>query len=249
MKNKIMTHVIAGYPTEIQCIKLLFSMQAAGVFAIEVQIPFSDPNADGPTIMKANDIALGNAMTTRKSFELIHRSREKGLTTPIYIMSYANKLFNFGIKNFCQESKRCHVTGLIIPDLPFDSPEYQELLTTCLDFGIELVPVLSPGMAPSRLNKYDINHQALLYLTSTRGITGKELAINTELLKLVKKIRSISSAQLALGFGIRTPKDVEKALKIADIAVIGSGVIEVIQTGGIVGANNYIKQLTGSTTS
>ena len=239
-----MTHVVAGYPTVAECTQLLFGMQAAGVYAIEIQIPFSDPGADGPTIMKANDIALGNGMTINACFELINESRQKGLSTPIYIVSYANKLFHFGIKQFCEEAKQCHVTGLIIPDLPFDTPEYQELSDICIELRIELVPVLSPGMSLSRLQAYTIKRHKILYITSKRGITGKELVVTAELVELVKKIRAVSSAQLALGFGIRTPADVKTALNIADIAVIGSGVIDIIERSGTINATNYVASLT-----
>ena len=75
MKNSIMTHVVAGYPSFDECLELMLGMQEAGVDAIEMQIPFSDPSADGPVIMAANDISLKKGMTTDLSFELINKAR------------------------------------------------------------------------------------------------------------------------------------------------------------------------------
>lgn len=237
-----MTHVVAGYPTEIECSELLFGMQAAGACAIEIQIPFSDPSADGPTIMRANDVALENSMTVQKCFDMIHSSREKGLTTPIYVMSYSNKLLRFGLKKFCQEAKRCHVDGLIVPDLPFDTVEYQELSNYCIRLGVDLVPVLSPGVAIGRLAQYNLDQHGLVYLTSTRGITGKELSTSKELIQLIKTIRSRSSCRIALGFGIRTTQHIHQALELVDIAVVGSEVLRKVEQAGVSGAVAFIKQ-------
>ena len=238
-----MTHVVAGYPTEIACSELLFGMQAADVYAIEIQIPFSDPSADGPVIMRANDVALENNITVQKCFDMIHSSRQKGLTTPIYIMSYSNKLLRFGFKKFCQEAKRGHVQGLIIPDLPFDTAEYKELSDYCTQLGVDLIPVLSPGITAKRLAQYNLNRHKLVYLTSTRGITGKELSTSKELVQLVNAIRSRSSCHIALGFGIRTAQHVQQALQLVDIAVIGSEVLRKVEQTGVPGAVAFIKQL------
>jgi len=246
MKNKLMTHVVAGYPTESECIELLLGMQAAGVYAIEVQIPFSDPGADGPTIMKANDIALQNGMTTSKCFQMIKLARQKGLRVPVYIMSYANKLYRFGFEDFCQEAKSCQVNGFIVPDLPFDTPEYKELSNYAKKLDIVLIPVLSPGITTERLSHYTLDSSKLVYLTSMKGITGKELVVKKELVSLVEKIRSTSSCQIALGFGIRNAQHVHTALEVADIAVVGSEVIRRIEQKGLSGAATFIKELTNN---
>ncbi len=78
-------------------------MEKAGATAIEVQIPFSDPIADGETIMRANDVALEGGMTTAKSFELI---KEAGLSCDVYIMSYIQKALHFGFKEFCEDRRK-----------------------------------------------------------------------------------------------------------------------------------------------
>lgn len=244
-----MTHVVAGYPTELACKELLFGMQAAGVYAIEIQIPFSDPSADGPIIMHANDVALENNMTVQKCFNMIHTSREKGLTTPVYVMSYANKLLQFGLKKFCQEAKRCHAEGLIVPDLPFDTAEYKELSDYCSQLEIDLVPVLSPGVITERLIQYNLGSHKLVYLTSTRGITGKELSTSKELVQLVKTIRSQSSCLIALGFGIRTAQHVHQSLELVDIAVVGSEVLRKVEQDGVLGVAAFIKQLVNTEAS
>jgi tryptophan synthase alpha chain len=249
MKHKLMTHVIAGYPSEAECIELMLGMQNAGVFAIEVQIPFSDPSADGSTIMKANDIALLNGTTTVKCFEMIGTARTKGLNCPIFVMSYANKLFSYGFENFCGLAKKHEVEGLIIPDLPYDSPEYRRLHNICSELNLGLVLVISPGMSDERLASFRLKSCKLVYMTSMHGITGKEFSVREDLINFAITIRAKSDCHIALGFGIRNKDHVKAALDIADIAVIGSETIRIIEKKGTSEAIKFVGQLTGKDTS
>ncbi|MBU3914664.1 tryptophan synthase subunit alpha, partial [bacterium] len=63
LKNKdilLMTHLVLGYPSFDENLKVIEAMAQAGVELIELQIPFSEPTADGPVILKANSISLEN---------------------------------------------------------------------------------------------------------------------------------------------------------------------------------------------
>ncbi len=238
-----MTHVVAGYPNLEDCLALMLEMQDAGVHAIEVQIPFTDPIADGETIMKANDIALTNGVTIESCFGLILAARNAGLMVPIYIMSYVHKVAHVGFQEFCEQAKQCQADGLIIPDLPASMPEFKALLKQCAQFKLDLVPVLSPGMADARLKAYKSQSTDFVYVTSGRGITGNKLALDPELTQLVEHVRSEILCDVALGFGIQSQLDVKKALEIADIAVVGSAVIREIEQRGVKGAAAFVKQL------
>lgn len=240
----IMTHVVAGYPSPEECIELMLGMQQAGVNIIEVQIPFSDPIADGETIMRANDAALENGMDISGSFDLIKQAKEKGLSSRIYIMSYAQKLVHCGIEDFCQKAAGSGASGLIIPDLPYDSPEYEELLGAVDKNNLEIVPVVSPGMSGERLSGELAHAGRLVYLTSMKGITGKQLRVSEALTEFAAKVKkSAPEASLAIGFGVQKKEDVEDILKIADIAVVGSAVIKEIQSNGTNGALEFIGSL------
>lgn len=238
-----MTHVVAGYPTTDLCIELLLGMQEAGVCAIEVQIPFSDPSADGALIMHANDVAIQNRMTINQCFKMIQNARKKGLNIPIYIMCYANKLYNYGFEVFCKNSVKCGVFGFIVPDLPHDTNEYSELRQFANTNGIEIVPVLSPGIQSDRVKMYQLHKTKLVYITSMKGITGNKLIIRSDLIHLIRTIRKQSDCEIALGFGIRTIVHVDMALEIADIAVVGSEVIRHIDRNNVSGAIKFVSQL------
>src|SRR3989344_8171135 len=86
-KIKLMTHVVVGYPNMEESEKLIKILAEQSDF-LEIQIPFSDPIADGETIMKASEIALKNGMNTDKAFEMI-------LNIQRYFAEVARKFFPF----------------------------------------------------------------------------------------------------------------------------------------------------------
>ncbi len=243
MSKPVMCHVVAGYPTAEDCIRLMLGMQQADVAAIEVQIPFSDPIADGETIMAANDVALTAGMTTAGSFEPIKKARRQGLKTDIYLMSYLQKIGHFGLEEFCLEAVAAHARGLIVPDLPYDSPEADQLRGLAAHHDLRLIPVLSPGMSSQRLEAILAYKPAVLYVISGRGITGNTYAPAKQLKQLVASIKQQTNATIMVGFGIATPGDVQEVLAFADIAVVGSAVINKIENSGITATLSFIKSL------
>lgn len=244
MKNRIMTHVVAGYPSPDDCVELMLGMQKAGIGMIEVQIPFSDPIADGETIMRANDSALALGISTKKGFDLIRRARREGFSGEVYIMSYAQKLVSCGFENFCREAAEVEAKGLIVPDLPFDSPEYKELSKAASAHSLDIVPVVSPGMDEQRLKKDLGGKSGLVYLTSMKGITGNKLRFSDELKDLCRSVRKISpDSRVAIGFGIRDKKGADEVLATADVAVVGSSVIRKVDESGVKGALKFIESL------
>lgn len=239
--NRLMTHVVAGYPNPADCIKLLKGMDKMGVAAVEVQLPFSDPIADGETIMRANDEALAQGVTTEKSFSLI---KSANLITDVYIMSYLQKVVHFGVDNFCAEAINCGGKGLIIPDLPIDSPEYDAVKKAAEKHKLSIIPVVSPGMSSIRLKKIVSGQTGIIYLTSRRGITGKALRLDPQAKKTAIKIKRYApTCQLAIGFGVATKQDVRIIAKQADLAVVGSAIINRINQSGIDGALEFLKKL------
>ena len=243
MNKAIMCHVVAGFPNEKASLQMLVGLGQSGVSAIEVQIPFSDPIADGETIMRANDVALESGMTTAGSLKLIKQARQQGVGTDIYVMSYVQKVQHFGMADFCRQAAEHGVKVLIIPDLPYDSPEFDSLRELTAKYEIELVPVLSPGMPESRLEALLGYKPKTVYVTSQRGITGNKYTPADQLKQLVATIRQQSKAKVMIGFGIASSSDVDNALSIGDIAVVGSAVVQAIQSSGINDALAHVKTL------
>jgi len=66
-KILLMTHIVIGYPSLEDSYKIVKSMVDAGVDIMELQIPFSEPIADGPVILEANQTALQNRISVTES--------------------------------------------------------------------------------------------------------------------------------------------------------------------------------------
>src|SRR3989338_1642801 len=121
---KLMTHVVIGYPTLIDTVKIVKTMADCGVDMIELQIPFSDPLADGPTIMRACEKSLENGTKVNDAFVLMKKLSGK-VKIPLLFMAYYNTVFKYGTEKFCLDAKNAGAYGLIVPDMPIDE-ENQE---------------------------------------------------------------------------------------------------------------------------
>ena len=87
----LMTHVIAGYPSLDVNRELIHIMANEGVEILEIQIPFSEPIADGPLFVKANQraIDLGVELSAVLDFMAEIAGSFPG---PVLMMGYTNTL-------------------------------------------------------------------------------------------------------------------------------------------------------------
>jgi len=117
-RSALVTYVTAGYPTPEETPDILLGMEAGGADLIELGMPFTDPIADGPTIQKANTIALKNGVTATSCLQMVRDARKKGLKAPVLLMGYYNPLLSYGEERMLKDAKEAGVNGFIIVDLP-----------------------------------------------------------------------------------------------------------------------------------
>lgn len=242
---KLMTHIIAGYPTLKKSEEIALAMYESGVSFIEAQIPFSDPIADGPTIMEANEIALKNGSTTHKCLKLVKRLKKK-IKIPILIMTYFNIAFNYGLEKFCRDASNAGVYGLIIPDIPIDEEKYEHYIGFCKKYNLHPIQVISQITSPARLKAISKVASGFVYCVSTYGTTGTRNRLNPKLEKYLRKVRDFVKLPLAVGFGISTKKQVKLVDKKAEIVVIGSKIINLYnetKTDKITKIKNFLEDI------
>ena len=240
-QTRIMTHVVAGFPDLETTRELVLTMAACGVSCIEIQIPFSDPLADGPTIMKANQHALDNGVTPEDCFKLAKELSEE-VDVPLLFMTYANIPHAMGIENFVRRSAEAGVRGLIIPDLTFDEENYAPVAEK---HGLCPIQVLSPTMEEGRLREILTHGRGFVYTTLKTGITGAGSSVGQEGIDFVNRVKALSSLPVAAGFGISGPEHVRQVMKVADMAVIGSHVINLFTEQGMEAVATFLKECTG----
>lgn len=221
----LMTHLVAGYPNLRASLVLARTLIAGGADLLEVQIPFSDPIADGTLLAAANQRALQNGFQVKDVFWLVQQLRN---TVPIFLMGYCNTIFKSGIPKFCARAARAGVAGLIFPDLPFDEKENSQLQKACQQFGLVLIPVVSELTSDQRLSKIAQTAAGFIYCVARLGTTGLGSQLSRDLQKFLRRVRRFTALPLAVGFGIASYQDVRLALSgSAEIAVVGSALLKI----------------------
>lgn len=220
MNKQIVSHLVAGYPTLNDSLEIAKGLIDGGAFALEIQIPFSDPSADGPTIEAACSESLKQGFKVDHGFELIRKIKEYNSNIPLYIMSYASILFTKGIELFVKKSKEYGVQGLIIPDLTVGSDE--NLYALGLEYGIDIVPVLVTSVPKERiLEILKVNRSEWVYIALRGGITGTYTNITNDNLAYINYVKS-QGVKVMAGFGIQSKEQVTILDEHVDASVVGS---------------------------
>ncbi|MCB9201885.1 MAG: tryptophan synthase subunit alpha [Flavobacteriales bacterium] len=235
---KIMGHLVIGYPTLEKSLETAFTYIENGIEILELQIPFSDPTADGEVITLANKTAIQNEVSLEDSLLFIKRIKEKFPTQEIYVMTYLNKIITQNWESVEQRFVDLGITQLIIPDLPFDSPETAELEK---NGRIKIVPVIGVNITENRLEKLLEKNHTFIYIMSGFKITGSAFDMHTQMKELIYKIRQKSNAEIGIGFGVDSHSDAEQIASIADVVIVGSSLIKAEKNGKLTEKINEIK--------
>jgi tryptophan synthase alpha chain len=220
--------VTCGDPNLETTGKVVKSMVANGADLIELGIPFSDPTAEGPVIMGADKRALDSGVTTDDIFEFTKELR-KDVKVPMLYMTYANVVFHYGVEEFCRKAEEAGVSGLILPDVPFE--EKGDFESVCLAHNIDLVSMVAPT-SEDRVAMIAREAKGFVYIVSSLGVTGVRSDINTDLQPIIDIIRKNTDIPCAIGFGISNPDQCRRMAMIADGAIVGSGIVRIIEKNG-----------------
>jgi tryptophan synthase alpha chain len=223
----LMTHAVVGYPDLRSSARIFSSMASSGASFIEAQLPFSDPTADGPSIVQANHAALRAGTTTFSSLDLLSSLR-KETTIPILIMSYLNPLLAFGIDAILDRAARDGLDGFIVPDYPDDESEL-DLEAKCAARGLALVPLIAPATSLLRAAALaKASASPFVYAVMRLGVTGRKTELAEEALSRLGALRDVTGRRVAAGFGIRERSQVEALALRTDCAIVGSALIDAI---------------------
>ena len=93
-KIKLMSHLVAGFPTDELALTAARALVAGGADILEIQLPFSDPSADGPAIQSACTEVLERHYKTADGLRFIETIHKEFPEVTIYIMSYGSLIYN-----------------------------------------------------------------------------------------------------------------------------------------------------------
>ncbi|HWP48208.1 MAG TPA: tryptophan synthase subunit alpha [Candidatus Limnocylindrales bacterium] len=245
-KLGLMTHVVVGYPRLEETIRLVKAMEETGADLIELQMPFSDPVADGPTILIANKVSLDQGTKMRDCLRVMSQLSGE-MEAPLLFMGYYNLIFNYGVEKFCQDAAKAGAQGLIVPDIPPDEESEEHYYEACNQYGLAPIIVVSPASTEKRLKMLANYARGFVYAVSRYGITGARAELAPELMDYLKRVRQLIHLPLAVGFGISKKEHIQALAPHAEIAVVGSALINLYnqlpEGEKIEGIKKFIREL------
>lgn len=231
IKNKkaFIPFVTAGDPDLDTTKELLIQLVKAGSSIIEVGIPFSDPIAEGNTIMEADIRALASGTSLDKIFNMLKDFRKVEPEFPLVFMTYLNPVFSYGYDDFFKKCKEINIKGIIIPDLPYE--EKEEVRSVCLKYDVALISLIAPT-SNKRIEKIASEAEGFLYLVSSLGVTGMRDTIKTDIDGMTREIKKYTNIPVCVGFGIKNEESAKKMTNVADGAIIGSAIVNIVAKYG-----------------
>jgi tryptophan synthase alpha chain len=242
-KILLMTHVIAGYPSLQANWRMLEIMAEVGVDMVELQMPFSEPVADGPTFALANQKALERGISLDQYFDLMQRSTAR-FDFPHLMMGYYNVVFRLGHQAFCRRLKGAGGAGYILPDLPIE--EYGDLVKLSDEHQLEPVMLMTPTNTTARLQAIGLQARGLVYGVARKGVTGSRTDIQQQLYELIERWRQATPLPLALGFGLRQGEDLRRLQGKVEMGIVGSALLDTWEKHGETGYRALLEDLATS---
>lgn len=226
--------ITCGDPDLETTCALVRAFADAGAAIVELGIPFSDPTAEGPVIQDANIRSLAAGTTTDDVFALARRLREGDadhapVECPLVIMTYANVVFHYETERFCERAAAAGIDGLILPDVPFE--EKGDFADACRSHGLALISMIAPT-SDERIAMIAREAEGFIYLVSSLGVTGMRSNFTADLGTIVEKIRRVSDAPIAIGFGVSNAQQAHDMAALADGAIMGSAIVKQIGEHG-----------------
>jgi tryptophan synthase alpha chain len=239
-KILLMTHIVIGYPTLDASMEIVRTMVEAGVDLMELQIPFSEPIADGPVILKANQQALANGVTVDQCLDFGRRVAGQ-FPIPFLYMTYYNILFKHGVDRFADGMQAAGLQGAIVPDLPPE--EAADYLSAMGRHQLAPIFIYSPTTSDARMNTIARVADGFIYCVARKGVTGDQTDFSQQIGDYLGRCRTATRLPLALGFGVKDSTDVDFLTGKADIAVIGSQTLRVFENHGVEAMGRFIRQI------
>jgi tryptophan synthase alpha chain len=239
-KILLMTHLVLGYPSFEVNREVISQMVENGVDLIEMQIPFTEPMADGPMILKANQESIAKGAKVGECLEFAKEITAE-FHIPFLFMTYYNILFKYGVDEFIHRAYDINIQGLIIPDLPLE--EGKEYLDLVKSRNMAPIQIFAPTSTEERMQLLAQNGAGFIYCVARRGVTGQKTDFDQDFSQYIARCRSATNLPLAVGFGIRSKEDVDYLTGKADIAVIGTETIRLVDEKGAEAVGPFIAGL------
>jgi tryptophan synthase alpha chain len=220
----LIAYIPAGFPSKEGCAKAIQTLVEAGVDAIEIGFPYSDPVMDGPTIQEAADISLKAGTSAADVFDALKIASDSGVAA--VVMTYWNPIEKYGVDKFAESIAAHGGSGVITPDLPIE--ESGQWLTSVLAHEINPIYVVAPSSSDSRIAQVSSKTGGFVYAASVMGVTGSRSDVSIDAHELVSRLRAVTSLPVCVGLGVSTRQQAKEVAGYADGVIVGSAFIKLL---------------------
>jgi tryptophan synthase alpha chain len=224
---KLIPYLMAGYPDRAGSIQQGRAYARAGVAAIEVGVPFSDPLADGPAVQRAGEVALRRGMTVAGALEVAGEVAAEGV--PVVLMTYVNPVLAYDPRRLAAEAAEAGVAGVIVPDLPAE--EAEPVAGWLRSAGLDTIFLVAPTSPDSRIASIAERSSGFVYCVTLTGVTGARAELPSGLEQLLARVRAATPLPVAAGFGISRPEHLARLRGKVDAAIVASALLNRLHEG------------------
>src|SRR5437773_5167615 len=225
---KLVAYMMAGHPHKKRSIDVGKRLAGAGIAALEIGIPHSDPLADGPMIQRAGQVALEQGMTVAGALEVAAAVATEGV--PVVLMTYVNPVLSYDPRKFAAEAAQAGVAGVIVPDLPIE--EAEPVAGWLRSASLDTVFMVAPTTQPERIASICAHSSGFVYCVTVTGITGARKELPPGMPQLFAEVKKHTSLPVAAGFGISRQEHMKALRGHVDAAVVGSAIVDEIDRAG-----------------
>jgi tryptophan synthase alpha chain len=228
----LVPYIVAGYPDADASLAAATAVIDAGADLLEIGLPYSDPLADGATLQRASQAARAAGATFASSLELVGRIGRARPGTPLVPMGYANQLIGGGDgRDRARALVEAGASGVIVADLTPDEGAPFEAVAS--EAGLAVVYLVAPTTRPDRRAAIAARTGGFLYCVSLVGVTGARASLPPSVTKLVREVKAVSPAPVAVGFGVSKPAHVRAIARAgADGVIVASALVDALGPDG-----------------
>jgi len=220
----LIAYIPAGFPSKAGCTKVIQALAAAGVDAIEIGFPYSDPVMDGPTIQEAAEISLKGGTEAGDVFAALKVASDTGVAA--VVMTYWNPIEKYGVDKFAEAIAAHGGSGVITPDLTVE--ESSSWLAASSTQSISPIFVVAPSSSDERLAHVTSKAGGFVYAASVMGVTGARSSVSVDAQDLVSRVRAVTSLPVCVGLGVSTRAQAQSVAAYADGVIVGSAFIKLL---------------------
>ena len=220
----LIAYLPVGFPSVEDSIRAGQVLADAGVDAIELGFPYSDPGMDGPTIQRATVAALESGTHLEDLFHAVDELTSYGVSTTS--MTYWNPVEWWGVERFARDFATVGGSGLITPDLPPEEGAQWEAASDKYD--LERIYLTAPSSPEHRLKLIAEHSRGWVYAASSMGVTGARATVGEHVADVVARTRAAGAQRVCVGLGVSTGAQAREIGAYADGVIVGSALVKTL---------------------